>query len=86
MAESKKTEKHEKPVEVKSSSDKVKHCKISRMDLKQVEAALAKVEKEMGGLHSQYARMLVARMESLFQKVSFQPKMAAKDKTLKRAA
>ena len=84
MAEPKKAEKAPE----KSSSPEAKSgsVKIAHMSLAQVEEAVDKTEKQMGGLHSKYAKALVAHMENLFQKVSFDPHSLAEDEPFHKAA
>lgn len=41
------------------------HPKIGRMNLEQINSALDKAQKNMGGLHSSYARFLLARRKVL---------------------
>lgn len=44
------------------------HPKLGKMTLEQINSALAKAEKNMGGLHSNYARFLLDRKKALSQK------------------
>lgn len=46
-------------------SEKLHHIKVTQMSLKQVEEALEKAQKNMGGFNSHYARALLARREFL---------------------
>ncbi len=46
------------------------HPKIGRMNLEQINSALDKAQKSMGGLHSSYARFLLARRKVLMESPS----------------
>lgn len=41
------------------------HCKVTKMTLPQVEAALENAQKHMGGYYSAYAQSLLAKREAL---------------------
>ncbi len=56
---------------------KPRHLKISRMSLRDIEQALEGAQRHMGGLHSQYARALLARKEFLTQSTAFVKEKAA---------
>lgn len=59
----KKVEKASKPAG--SPDSKPRHVKISKMTLAQVEEAIERTQKQMGGPHSSYALSLAARRDSL---------------------
>ena len=61
-APEKKTKEPEAP---KLVAEKHHHLKLGRLDLTQINQALAKAEKTMGGMSSQYARFLLARKQCL---------------------
>lgn len=58
-------------------SDKPHHLKVTQLSLTQVEEALARTQRLMGGFHSHYGRALLARKEFLTEsRTNVHPKAA----------
>ncbi|MCM8775617.1 MAG: hypothetical protein NC930_04610 [Candidatus Omnitrophica bacterium] len=61
MADADKKEADSKP----PGGDKIKRDKVGRMSLQEIDIALEKVNKHMGGFQSRYARALLSRKRFL---------------------